>query len=306
MLVKKFVCDACGAPKINEYFTPYIVCDYCGGFVDIDLTLFHNQYTQDQAKTDKFIDLEDKFFAEFDEAIHDLDKNKFFRLKYKYRDLYLKTFPAHISPLIDTADKYELYLNIYARIETGVAFDETSVKKSVTLSQLQKELTYYVVDEMPKVEPVSFFKLAEYYIRDSKESVQKVFNSPDGEALNNLFPQPIFLKVVLSKFTQIWLPYLQENEAERLLKMTGFRHDFIELEKPNGEELSCEHCKEMVFAPEGSYKVYCENCNKTSRVKTVFHCMNCGSENKVPENPAKPVNCAHCGTENRLIQGLNW
>ena len=36
MRLKKFVCYRCGAPKINSYTKPYIVCDFCGTLMDLD------------------------------------------------------------------------------------------------------------------------------------------------------------------------------------------------------------------------------------------------------------------------------
>jgi len=134
--------------------------------------------------------------------------------------------------------------------------------------------------------------------------MQEFYDNPEYEIMHELLPQSVHLKMKLSMFVQVWLPYLTDEEADRFLKITGFSLQYVELEKPTGEDLCCEHCSKEVFAPGGSYKVYCENCHKTTRVKTVFDCMSCGAENKVPEFPAKPVDCAYCGTENRLIKPL--
>ena len=64
-----------------------------------------------------------------------------------------------------------------------------------------------------------------------------------------------------------------------------------------------ERYQHDVFVPDGSFKVMCEHCLKVNTVQKVFHCISCGTENPVPENPAKPINCVSCGTENRLVKG---
>jgi len=95
-----------------------------------------------------------------------------------------------------------------------------------------------------------------------------------------------------------------DEDSDKFLKMTGFSMQYVEIEKPQGRNGECGHCKAVIYIPEGSYKVYCESCHKTTKVQSVFKCMSCGAENNVPDYPSKPIDCAYCGVENRLIQGL--
>jgi hypothetical protein len=47
MRIKKFTCIQCGGPKVNPYTMPYIMCDFCGSFTDID---FRNEVPENPAK----------------------------------------------------------------------------------------------------------------------------------------------------------------------------------------------------------------------------------------------------------------
>ena len=304
MRVKKFTCINCGAPKINEYRSPYIVCDYCGSFTDIDYTLGLDFWKEDPAKTAKYQLIKISITSQCQKALQKCKRDEYYRLQYKYWDDYYRIFPAYLPPSIDTSEEYGLYLNICAGSSTKYAFDKYWTEKNQRLSQMQHSLTYYSKNGMSKVHAEPFFEMAEYFIDITKEGMQEFYDNPEYEIMHELLPQSVHLKMKLSMFVQVWLPYLTDEEADRFLKITGFSLQYVELEKPTGEDLCCEHCSKEVFAPGGSYKVYCENCHKTTRVKTVFDCMSCGAENKVQEFPAKPVDCAYCGTENRLIKPL--
>ena len=122
--------------------------------------------------------------------------------------------------------------------------------------------------------------------------------------MHEILPPAVHLKTKISMFVQVWLPYQLEADVKRLLKMTGFTTEYIELKSPPKAEAKCEHCGESLMVPEGSYKAHCDKCFKVTRVQMEFSCMSCGAKNKVPENPAKPINCEYCGTENRLIKAL--
>lgn len=146
--------------------------------------------------------------------------------------------------------------------------------------------------------------MAEYYINYIKDSMKDFYANPDYAIMHDLLPPAVHLKMKISMFVQIWLPYLSEEDAKKFLSMTGFTIQYVDIDKPAGKNISCSHCPEELFVPEGSYKVYCEKCHKTTQTESSFKCMSCGAENSVPENPAKPIDCAYCGVENRLIQPL--
>lgn len=305
MRVKKFVCYNCGAPKINPYTTPYIICDYCGAFTDYDYTVVFQDWL-DHKDSSRFVDKEGKILSKIDDAILDGDRDKVYKLKYKLRELYLRTYPSHKSPLINTEEKFKTYLELYARYETRDAFDKKIDDTRSGLQKLEKELAYYEVKGALKVEPNSFFRLTEAWLKVTEESIQRLFDSPEGELMKNFFPQHVYQKISVSKLVQMWLPYLLQHEGDRLLEMTGFSHEYVVLNEPETEAKICSNCGKEMSVPKGSFSMCCDHCHTLNTIKSSFNCMNCGSENPVPANPANPVDCAHCGTENRLVQPLYW
>jgi len=304
MKIKKFICINCGAPKINEIKSPYVVCDYCGSFTDIDYTLGLDFWNADSATTLEYQYKKIEITGRMNNCLQKNERKKYRKIQLEYWDFYYKTFPVYLPPSIDTNEKYGLYLEVAAESSTDYAFDPAVKIKNVELNGLQGKLTYYQSGFSTKVESKSFFNMAEFYIDFLKYSFRQFYNNPEYSIMNELLPESVHLKMKLSSFVQIWLPYLIEEDEKKFLKMTGLSLEYIDIKKPEIEKVNCEHCKKELSVPMGSYKIYCENCRKTTIIKSIFICMSCGAENKVPENPSKPVDCEYCGTENRLIRGL--
>ena len=302
MRIKKFTCINCGAPKVNEYRSPYIVCDYCGSFTDIDFAMGMDFWNASPAKTLDYSFNKIAFAGQLQNAFQSNDRTEYSRLQREYWDYYYRTYPAYLPPSIDTGEKYKVYLDVCASSSTNYAFDPSWKEKEKELNQLQQSLSYYQSPSGTKVNSGSFFKMADYYIGFTKESFKDFYNNPDYEIMNELLPSSVHLKMKVSMFVQVWLPYLTDEDVNKFLKQTGFSMQYMELEKPKGKKGSCEHCKMEMYIPEGSYKVYCESCHKTTKVERTFLCSSCGAQNIVPDNPSKPVDCEFCGVENRLIK----
>lgn len=81
MKVKKFICCNCGDPKVTHYTLPYIVCDYCTCFTDIDFTVGMDVWNKDPKRANKYT--KGKLIFESDLASLKAQKNKdvFFKLQ---------------------------------------------------------------------------------------------------------------------------------------------------------------------------------------------------------------------------------
>lgn len=302
MRIKKFTCINCGAPKVNEYNSPYIVCDYCGSFTDIDFTIGMNFWNASPSTTMNYQFNKINFAVRMQNALASGDKNDYRILQREYWDFYYRSFPAYLPPSINTAEKYKLYLDVCAVSSTNYAFDKSNTEKNIELNRLQQSVIYRNTPQGTKADAESFFKMSDYFISITRDSFKDFYDNPEFAIMHELLPEPVHLKMKLSMFIQAWIPYLDEETVDKLLRQTGFSLQYTEITKPKGENGNCEHCGGEVFFPEGSYKVYCENCHKINTVKKKFQCMSCGAENSVPDNPAKPIDCEFCGVENRLIQ----
>ncbi len=304
MKIKKFTCVNCGAPKVNEYRSPYIMCDYCGSFTDIDFTLGMNFWNQSTMKNIGYAFNKMDYMNRLQYALQKGDKQEYWRLQRGYWDYYYRTYPPYLPPSIDDGYKYRDYLDVCAESSTESGFEPKWGELARQQQVLQQSLQYYQIPQGTKVQSDGFFKLAEFFIGMTKEGFKVFYENPKYAVMNDLLPEQVHLKMKLSMFVQAWLPYLTDEDQDRFLKMTGFSMQYIEIERPAGRAGECEHCKAEIYIPEGSFKVHCESCHKTTKVQQSFKCMSCGADNKVPEYPAKPIDCEFCGVENRLIQRL--
>lgn len=302
MKIKKFSCTQCGAPKINPYTSPYILCDFCGTFTDIDFAVGIQAWNKDPKRTDKYNNAKIHFEDTLAEQLGKNKKEDYQKTQYDYWNVYYKFFPEYLPPTINTDEKYKAYLDVCAISSTVYAFDESWSKKAGEQALLQQGITYDARDGKTYADSKAFFKLAEFYIAYVKDSFKDFYDNPDYKIMYELLPPEVHLKMKLSMFVQAWIPYLPDDDVKRLLEMTNFTNEYTETIVVDGAKQPCQYCKEELFVPKGSYKLYCEHCHKLNDIKLVFNCTACGTENPVPENPGKPVNCISCSTENRLIQ----
>ena len=304
MRIKKFTCINCGAPKVNEYRSPYIMCDYCGSFTDIDFETGMNFWNSAPAVTLDYQFNKALFAVNLQNALNKKDRQEYSRLQREYWDYYYRTYPAYLPPSIDTGEKYKMYLDICADSSTDYAFDISIQEKVKELNKLQQSMTYYQTPEGAKAGSDSFFKMADFYTQFTKDSFRSFYGNPEYEIMKELLPEQVHLKMKLSMFVQVWLPYLNEIDADKFLRESGFSLQYTELEKPAGRSGNCEHCNAVLYIPEGSFKIYCESCHRPSKILRTFLCSSCGAKNSVPDDPSKPVDCEYCGVENRLIKAF--
>ena len=303
MKIKKFNCIQCGAPKINPYKSPYIVCDFCGSLTDIDYELGLDAWNKNPKRTNTYSTEKIKYESRLAELLGKGDKESYQAVQYEYWDMYYKIYPEYLPPSIHTDYTYKLYLSICAKSSTEYAFDKDWSKKAGEQSLLQQSITYSTENGKTYADSEPFFKLSDFFLNYCKESMIDFYANPDYAIMQDVLPQEVHLKLKMSLFVQAWIPYLRVNDAEKLLQMAAFTHEYIDAITITGNEQICQFCQNNIFIPDGAYKTLCEHCLKINVVRTIFHCLSCGAENTVPENPAKPVDCIHCGTENRLIIG---
>jgi LSD1 subclass zinc finger protein len=232
------------------------------------------------------------------------DRQGYRQLQWEFWNFYYRTFPAYLPPSLNTPDRYHVYLQICAESSTESAFDPKWQSYAARQQQLQSAVRYQMIGNERKAETRSFFELADFFMSITREGMSIFYDDPRYVGMHEFLPQSIHLKMKTSMFVQAWLPYLTDDDAARLLKTLGFSNEYVEIGRPKGHNLPCSSCGSTLFAPEGSYRVFCEKCRKTTLVKSVFFCSSCGTQNSVPEDPSRPIDCASCGISNRLIRPL--
>ncbi|HMT09843.1 MAG TPA: hypothetical protein PKA82_17795 [Pyrinomonadaceae bacterium] len=302
MRIKKFRCINCGGPKVNKYVTPYIMCDFCGGFTDIDFAIGIETWNENAMATFGYQAKKIALMAAMQNSVARGDRAENARLQREFWDMYYKTFPAYLPPTIDDDAKYQLYLEVCVTSSVDSSFDPKWQNYGVEQQRLQSLVTFGNLNGKNVAESSSFFRLADFFVSITKEGMRSFYEDERYAIMHELLPMPVHLKMKTSMFVQAWLPYLSDEDADRLLKMLGFSNDYEEIEQPNGSTIECHHCKVQLFAPDGSLKVFCEHCRRTTPVRSRFFCSSCGSPNEMPDDPSKAANCSSCGIANRLIQ----
>ncbi|MBA3682814.1 MAG: hypothetical protein H0W73_16870 [Bacteroidetes bacterium] len=302
MKIKKFTCNNCGAPKVNAYKSPYIVCDYCGNLTDIDYTMSLQAWNADEKRAEKYQKANLNFQNKLNGCLINKNKKEYYELQVKYWDLYYRLYPEYLPPTINFEDNfYAQFLAICANSATVAAFDEEYQKVVKKQYHLQSQVEYYTEKGATKVKGESFFRMINEYIDSLKEDFKLFYDNPDYALMHKVFPYDVNLKMKVSTVVQIWLPYLNDADAKKFLKKTGFTQDYIDPPKVEGHTSNCQHCKTELFVPANALKVHCEECHKTNIIKSKFNCMSCGVENEIPEHPVNTIDCIACKIENRLI-----
>jgi len=218
MKIKKFTCVNCGAPKVNEYKSPYIMCDYCGSFTDIDYTLGLDKWNESTVKTLNYQATKIALMNKIQAALQRGDKEQYHSLQKDFWDYYYRTFPAYLPPSIDDGYKYRDYIEVCAESSTEYGFDPKWQEYGVKQQQLQNSLTYYNDGTGNKVESTGFFRLAEFFIGMTKDGMRVFYENPKYAIMHDLIPEQVHMKMKMSMFVQVWIPYLTEAEQERFLQ----------------------------------------------------------------------------------------
>jgi hypothetical protein len=120
MKIKKFSCYQCGAPKINPYLSPYIVCDFCGSFTDIDFAVGLDAWNKDPKRTEKYSKAKVSIEQQLAQLLGKGDKENYQKVQYDYWDLYYKIYPEYLPPSINTDDKYKTVSGSLRHFQYGI------------------------------------------------------------------------------------------------------------------------------------------------------------------------------------------
>ena len=122
--------------------------------------------------------------------------------------------------------------------------------------------------------------------------------------MNEVFPEKFQMKMKLSQIAQVWLPYLEKQNADDFLERYQLKQEYVDVEEPQRYHVICEDCKKELMVPAGALVCICEYCHHQNILKKTAHCHNCGFENQLPENWNNMIACSSCGTQLRVVQPL--
>lgn len=304
MKVKKFTCHKCGAPKVNPYKNPYIVCDYCGHMIDVDYAAGLQVWNHSEEHTNQYMQKKVVFESNSAKYLQQKNRKAYWQEQYNYWDYYYQHYPEYLPPSIPKGEKYNLFIKAAADMMADSVFNPQSTEKSDAYNMAYASLEYYQKDGKNLVTYASFIKMMDAYIVLLEDGFRITYDNPEYAIFNEVLPEEFQSKMKLSQIAQIWIPYLEEQYADAFLEKHQLKHEYIEIDEPQRVNIICEDCKKDILIPSGALKCICENCRHENILKKTVNCRNCGRENEIPSEWKLTIDCNSCGTELRIVQPL--
>src|SRR5688572_12030448 len=123
MKIKKFNCPDCGAAKLNPYKTPFVCCDYCGGWIDLDASLWTEIYSE-KKRLKNLEELQDRIMIRVSKAIQQKSRELYLNTQRDYFNSFYNIYPEFVPPTIGKGEKFRTFLKIKAEWVTDLKFDD--------------------------------------------------------------------------------------------------------------------------------------------------------------------------------------
>jgi hypothetical protein len=300
MKIRKFNCPTCGAAKVNPYKTPFVCCDYCGGWIDLDASLWLEIYTE-KKKFKLLEELQERILVKTRKAINEKNRELYFRAQQEYFATFYNIYPEFIPPTIGKGEKFKAFLKTKAEWITDLKFDDALglKKKRAAADRAMQNL------QSPKEPHVDFFgtfvDTATTYHKYLKLEAEEKNTNPKFSLLKEIYPDEFEYKMRMALFVNAYLFRLSDLELKHFKNQYGLEYEFVELNQPAFTEVHCNYCQQTFKAPKGAIRCVCEHCLELSTIQRNINCANCGMENSLPEKWNPLINCTGCGTEIRVV-----
>lgn len=318
MKLKKVQCSGCGGPKVTEPKTAYIYCDYCGRYIDWD---FYKSISTRGSKMSgpEWERLNTELAPELQAAQQAGDQEKYRDLQRRLFEVHIESCPASYSPRVGDPEYRRAMIEYMAEQYTLMAFTPELIKLGKKMDKAMAGLRWKTVAPEPKdlmerlssgkegalemvnvisgirkVESDSFFRLYESF----KNNTDALYREAEKIALLERYPDPIspeqLFRTSASIFVEAWMPYLEEEDKQRLLDETGLEGEYLEVAEPATTERHCGVCGNPLAVVEKARQVVCEECGHTINVAgSEIPCESCGVSVSVPAGK-RHFHCPYC------------
>ncbi len=303
MRIKKFTCYHCGAPKVNHYENPYIVCDYCGFMIDVDYAAGLQVWNHSAEHTNKYLEMKRNFETNSAKYLKQKNKEAYWQEQYNYWDFYYIHYPEYLPPSVPKGEKYKLFIKAAADMAVE-AMSNSSSQRSDNYNKAYQSLVYYQKGNKNFVNYISFLLMMQAYLELQEQGFRIVYDNPAYKIMNELLPEKFQLKMKLSQIAQTWIPYLEDKEADDFLEKYDLKQEYADIEEPQRYQIICEDCKSELLVPKGALVCICRHCRHQNILKKTANCLNCGFENELPQNWNNIITCSACNTQFRVVLPL--
>lgn len=304
MRVKKFDCHQCGAPKVSAVKNPYVVCDYCGYMIDVDYAVGLEVWKESLNHTAQYIQRKVQFETKTKKYLAENNKEAYWQETYDFWDYYYTHYPQYLPPTVSKGEKYKLFIQSAADMAADTMGTDEVQAQSEAYKKANAELQYYKRDEKMYVNYAAFSKMIAAYLDFQSKSFRIVYDNPKYAIMHEVMPEQFQLKMKLSQIAQVWIPYLEEKDADAFLTQYKLKQEYVEIGEPVLQTVVCEDCKKELSVPEGALVCVCEHCRQENILKKVANCHDCGYENELPKDWKQMIKCGSCGSQLRVVQPL--
>lgn len=303
MKIRKFTCPECGAPKVNAYKGPYVMCDYCGSLMGVDaeqwLIIENNNKRQS-----RFEELHHRIVAKSRKAIGEDSRESYKRAQQEYFNNYYNIFPEFIPPTIEKGEPYKQYLQLKAEWATDIQFDD-QIKIRKKKSAYEHSIKNF---HSPKEPHLDFFaallKIVESYHSLIRLEIDLKTKLEKYNLFNQYVDPSIAYKMKMSIMLQPFFLQLSDTEIKHLVKKYSLDYDFSDVPSPDLIEVSCSHCQRSTKAVKGAIRSVCDYCLELNIITHAIHCSQCGSENTLPEKWRVMLHCNSCGSKLSVVRNV--
>lgn len=300
MRIKKFNCNHCGAPKVNTYTSPWIVCDYCFHLVDVDYAASNAAWTADEVKMKEMDEAKEELDRVCSEYREQKNTEAYRKAQYQYHFKFYQAFPTLLTPTISKGPKLNAFIEAIANAETETMYwRQQGVYKP--MHEAYAALLYYYKDGNEYIEYDSFMRyFAE--VRKIQERIFRVqYDNPAHRIFHEAVPEEFQRKMRISEMAQKYVPVLEQPHADDFLKQCGLLHEFVDLPDPVRENITCGGCKKQILVARGAVRCICEDCRHENILRTSVNCHSCGSEHELKPEWKNIFDCTNCKTEVRVV-----
>jgi len=322
MRVRAVNCSGCGAPKVTPSRSAYLYCDYCGQYVDWD---FYRAVSskEDRLPGPQYERLAAELTPRSVAAKAAGDEVAYEQVQRELFEAHIRSCPASYSPRIGEASYRASMLDYMAKYYTLIAFDPELARLSAAMDEATRALEWEPRESDPQHWPTELedyrdvIALTAAQVRCASVPFWRLFDAfeaftraaqdaAERAGLFEQYPDRVDAsrvgKTAYSVFCEAWLPYLEPTDQAEILRRTGLRGSYREIDPSTVVVRHCGRCGEDVQVPtEGSKASLCESCGHVLDTgRGEVGCGGCGAKVVVPR-AFDHVACPYCRAEIRCL-----
>jgi predicted RNA-binding Zn-ribbon protein involved in translation (DUF1610 family) len=323
--VKRGNCDSCGGVKQLPTVREYLYCDFCGKLMDYDLQRAGEAAASSPTITD-YAQVANQIGPEAERVRKAGDRDRYRELQRQLYAAQAQHTPWAVPPRAWNDEGYRRgWIDYSTEIAVVGAFDPTAAAFTNQVRDLSIRLQWKggmglgmlggmaatvgniakhgldMQQMTPKVEPASFWPLAETVLAQSENLLELIRREGINELDPDGMPPSTSTRMTRSALAQGWLGRLEPDDGQRFIEWLGLRHEYQRAEVHSGETRHCAGCGYDLTALPGATRIVCDSCGRVVDLASPqVLCTGCNAQISFVDGAVR-ANCPYCHTEVRRV-----